>query len=144
MPPRLPSSTLARLQLRSGFSRRSTAGLVSTVEARVVLDASEGPLEGRQTFYAHSSPTTLQRMRKYEAEAGVLALEAAELARGGRRRRTRVTHLVTVSCSGFYAPGFDIGLVRDLPLPSSLARTHIGFMGCQGALNGLRVAPMPS
>ena len=107
----------------------------------VVLDASEGPLEGRQAFYAHSSPTTLQRMRKYEAEAGALALEAAELAlRRAGVDRTRVTHLVTVSCSGFYAPGFDIGLVRDLPLPSSLARTHIGFMGCQGALNGLRVA----
>ena len=50
----------------------------------------------------------------------------------------RVTHLVTVSCSGFYAPGFDISLVKRLPLQAGVARTHIGFMGCQGALNGLR------
>src|SRR5207237_6181884 len=52
----------------------------------------------------------------------------------------RVTNLVTISCSGFYAPGFDIALIKQLPLPASVARTHIGFMGCQGALNGLRVA----
>ena len=80
-------------------------------------------------------------MQKYEAEAGALALEAARLASSNAGvALTRVTHLVTVSCSGFYAPGFDIGLVQQLPLPNTVARTHIGFMGCQGALNGLRVA----
>jgi predicted naringenin-chalcone synthase len=45
-----------------------------------------------------------------------------------------------VSCSGFRAPGFDLDLVRGLGLGPSVARTHIGFMGCHGALNGLRVA----
>ena len=34
--------------------------------------------------------------------------------------------------------GFDISLVKRLPLQAGVARTHIGFMGCQGALNGLR------
>jgi predicted naringenin-chalcone synthase len=47
---------------------------------------------------------------------------------------------VTVSCSGFVAPGFDLDLIRDLPLSPGTARTHVGFMGCHGALNGLRVA----
>jgi predicted naringenin-chalcone synthase len=47
---------------------------------------------------------------------------------------------VTVSCSGFHAPGFDISLVKQLPLSSQVARTHLGFMGCHGALNALRVA----
>jgi predicted naringenin-chalcone synthase len=51
-----------------------------------------------------------------------------------------VTHLITVSCSGFSAPGFDVSLVRDLSLRPDVARTHIGFMGCHGALNALRVA----
>ncbi len=107
----------------------------------VVLDASEGPLEGRQAFYARSSPPTRSRMQKYEAEAGDLALDAASRALSNAEvAPTRVTHLITVSCSGFYAPGFDIGLVKHLPLPKGLARTHIGFMGCHGALNGLRVA----
>src|SRR3954453_8694109 len=107
----------------------------------VVLDTSDGTLENRQTFYGASAPTTLERMRKYEAEASSLALAATEAAlREARIAPGRVTHLVSVSCSGFYAPGFDISLVKRLPLQAGVARTHIGFMGCQGALNGLRLA----
>src|SRR5205814_10130170 len=51
-----------------------------------------------------------------------------------------ITHLVTVSCTGFFAPGLDRLLVEQLGLPATVERTHIGFMGCHGALNGLRVA----
>ncbi|MGZ3318679.1 MAG: type III polyketide synthase [Isosphaeraceae bacterium] len=107
----------------------------------VVLNKSDGPLDGRQSFYTSSDPTTLDRMRKYEEQAGSLAVAACKAAlQDAAIAPGRMTHLVTVSCSGFYAPGFDIGLVKQLPLPSKVARTHIGFMGCQGALNGLRVA----
>ena len=107
----------------------------------VVLNSSEGTLESRQTFYGRTAPTTCERMRKYEAEAGSLAVAATEAAlREARIAPERVTHLVSVSCSGFYAPGFDISLVKRLPLQAGVARTHIGFMGCQGALNGLRLA----
>ena len=45
-----------------------------------------------------------------------------------------------MSCTGFAAPGFDIALINELGLPPTLHRTHVGFMGCHGALNGLRVA----
>jgi predicted naringenin-chalcone synthase len=31
-------------------------------------------------------------------------------------------------------------LIKQLGLPADVARTHVGFMGCHGALNGLRVA----
>jgi predicted naringenin-chalcone synthase len=31
-------------------------------------------------------------------------------------------------------------LIRDLPLSPGVARTHVGFMGCHGAINGLRTA----
>ena len=113
------------------------------VESRgsVVLDRSDGPLDSRQSFYNATAPTTRQRMLKYEAEARPLAVAASRAALDDAGIEPgRVTHLVTVSCSGFYAPGFDIGLVKQLPLPSRVARTHVGFMGCQGALNGLRVA----
>jgi predicted naringenin-chalcone synthase len=106
-----------------------------------VLDASDGPLESRQSFYGSMAPTTLDRMRKYAAEAGPLAASAArEALRDAGVGAERITHLVSVSCSGFHAPGFDIALVKQLPLVSGVARTHIGFMGCQGALNGLKVA----
>src|SRR5205085_4211026 len=53
---------------------------------------------------------------------------------------SEITHLVTVSCTGFRAPGVDIGLIKTLNLRPTTLRTHIGFMGCHGAINGLRTA----
>ncbi len=38
------------------------------------------------------------------------------------------------------APGVDVALLHGLGLSPSVSRTHVGFMGCHGALNGLRVA----
>jgi predicted naringenin-chalcone synthase len=80
-------------------------------------------------------------MAVYESEAPALALRscAGALAAAGTLP-AEITHLVTVSCTGFAAPGFDIALVNELGLPPTLQRTHVGFMGCHGALNGLRVA----
>ncbi len=51
-----------------------------------------------------------------------------------------VTHLVTVSCTGFSAPGVDLQLQQALGLPATVQRVHVGFMGCHGAINALRVA----
>ena len=51
-----------------------------------------------------------------------------------------VTHVITVSCTGFSAPGIDYGLVRDLDLPASTRRVHIGFMGCCAAFPALATA----
>ena len=86
-------------------------------------------------------PTTGQRMRHYVAEAGPLALRAAHqaLERSGLAS-AELTHLVTVSCTGFHATGIDYELIQGLGLSATVQRTHIGFMGCHGALNGLRVA----
>ncbi|MGN6545650.1 MAG: type III polyketide synthase, partial [Aureliella sp.] len=41
---------------------------------------------------------------------------------------------------GFNSPGFDLALYPRLGLSGETARTHVGFMGCHGALNALRVA----
>jgi predicted naringenin-chalcone synthase len=86
-------------------------------------------------------PTTAERMRVYAEEAGPLALRAAAaaLAESGFAAAD-VTHLVTVSCTGFAAPGVDFALIDGLGLSPTVQRTHVGFMGCHGALNGLRSA----
>ncbi len=113
------------------------------VEARhcVVLDTSEGPLESRQSFFGEQDPTTIDRMRKYEAEAGTLAVASARAAlEDAAISPERITHLITVTCTGFYAPAFDITLIKQLPIHRQVARTQIGFMGCHGAFNALRVA----
>ncbi len=53
---------------------------------------------------------------------------------------TDVTHLITVSCTGFSAPGFDIDLQKELGMSPRLERLHIGFMGCYAAFPALRAA----
>jgi predicted naringenin-chalcone synthase len=113
----------------------------------VVLESDSRAGGARQSFFApmrggdDRGPTTAARMARYERDAPALGARAARsaLEQAGRAAGD-VTHLVTVSCTGFSAPNFDLGLVRALGLPRTVERTHVGFMGCHGALNGLRVA----
>jgi prepilin-type processing-associated H-X9-DG protein len=80
-------------------------------------------------------------MARFAAEAGPLALRASSAALAAAAvDPAAITHLVTVCCTGFQAPGFDLELIQALPLAADVARTQVGFMGCHGALNGLRVA----
>jgi alpha-pyrone synthase len=86
-------------------------------------------------------PTTAERMELYSCEAAPLAIEAAEEAlTTSSQNPAAITHLVTVSCTGFQAPGIDFSLIEGLRLSRDVQRTHVGFMGCHGAVNGLRVA----
>ena len=128
---------LNMLYRRSGVQRRHS----------VLLESSESIAESRQSFFPRSAspadrgPTTTDRMQRYEAASGPLAFAAAQRALAeADMAANALTHLITVSCSGFAAPGVDIALIRQLGLSPRIARTHIGFMGCHGALNGLRAA----
>lgn len=92
--------------------------------------------EGRQLGL-----TTAERGDWYRDHATPLAMEAARNALAdGSIEAKQVTHLVTVSCTGSEAPGVDMGLIHQLSLPASTQRVNVGFMGCHGAINGLRVA----
>jgi len=51
-----------------------------------------------------------------------------------------ITHVITVCCTGMYAPGLEVELVNALNLPSTVQRTAINFMGCQAAFNALKIA----
>jgi predicted naringenin-chalcone synthase len=87
-------------------------------------------------------PPTMARNDLYIREAAPLALSTAEtlLAKLPAFDRSSITHLVTVSCTGFSAPGFDLALVKGLRLPATVERVHIGFMGCYAAFPALRTA----
>jgi predicted naringenin-chalcone synthase len=117
------------------------------VRHSVLLECSTNGQPAQQSFYPAAAstddrgPSTSARMRRYEAHAPQLALEAAQAAlQDAATAPQEITHLVTASCSGFCAPGIDIQLIHELGLPATTARTHVGFMGCHGALNALRVA----
>lgn len=149
------AADFAALCLTSEGSAPTSGGLVKVLFRRAgvqtrhstVLESSESGSPSTQTFYAPSTgaddrgPSTSTRMDRYEIDAPLLAGEAVRLALAEAGvSPLEVTHLVTVSCSGFSAPGVDLHLLRTLGMRPSVSRTHIGFMGCHGALNGLRVA----
>lgn len=85
--------------------------------------------------------STGQRMRLYDLYASDLAIASAKQAIANSDRSTGdITHLVTVSCTGFASPGVDINLIQRLSLSSTVQRVNVGFMGCHGAVNGIRTA----
>lgn len=86
-------------------------------------------------------PTTAARMARYAIESPKLGMAAARAALvHADVAPADITHLISVSCTGFFAPGLDIALQTDLGLSPTVHRTHIGFMGCHGAFNALAVA----
>lgn len=90
---------------------------------------------------ADCGPTTGQRMQRYASEAPPLAHDAAAAALDDAGlAASGVTHLITVSCTGFFAPGLDASLIESLGLNRTVSRTHIGFMGCHGSYNAMQVA----
>ncbi|HTV47044.1 MAG TPA: type III polyketide synthase [Phycisphaerae bacterium] len=127
---------LARVFLRSGVQRRGS-----------VLIDSDNQLSKSKEFYPPPStsnqhgPSTAVRMRRYAAEAPPLGAAAATSALAAARTSpATVTHLISVSCTGFSAPGLDIQLIRRLGLRPDVRRLHLGFMGCHAACNALAAA----
>jgi alpha-pyrone synthase len=101
---------------------------------------------GEFTFYPNTPglepfPTVQQRMVAYRQHAVGLAEEALRDCLKNREvTPAEITHLITVSCTGMYAPGPDIELIGRLGLPSTVHRIAVNFMGCYGAFNGLKTA----
>lgn len=110
----------------------------------VLSDACKVP--GEFEFFPNDPntpfPSTASRLKIYKDNALKLALEAIEecLSNLDGFDRKKITHVITVSCTGMYAPGLDIEIVQALDLDTSTKRTAINFMGCYGAFNGIKVA----
>lgn len=98
---------------------------------------------GEFTFFPNDTatpfPSTDARMKIYKDNALTLALRAIDVCLENFPK-AHITHLITVSCTGMYAPGLDIEIVQTLALNSSVKRTVINFMGCYGAFNALKIA----
>ena len=102
---------------------------------------------GEFTFYPNSPnlepfPTVQQRMDLYRKHAVNLSEEAIRncLAHTPSITLAGLTHLITVSCTGMYAPGLDIELVERLELSPCVQRTAVNFMGCYAAFNAIKLA----
>lgn len=150
----VPETRLRQEQVRDFFAAqpgtdRRTARLVHAAFDAAAIDERHTVLaeftDHGGEFIASDGrlrhPTTADRNRAYTTLAPPLSAEAARKALSDAALPpTVVTHVVTVSCTGFFAPGPDYRLVRDLGLPSTTERYHLGFIGCAAALPALRLA----
>lgn len=105
---------------------------------------------GRDTdfsFYPNTAdfepfPSTEKRIEVFRKHALGLSEQAVNqaISRMVDFDKSLITHLIVVCCTGMYAPGLDIDLVKKLNLPVTVQRTCITFMGCYAAFNALKVA----
>jgi predicted naringenin-chalcone synthase len=85
-------------------------------------------------------PGVSDRMKLFKKEALPLSIHAIRDCISDEFPAQDFTHLITVSCTGMYAPGLDIELIENLGFSTSIKRTGIHFMGCYAAFNALKVA----
>jgi predicted naringenin-chalcone synthase len=120
---------------------------VSGIEHRYSVLPDYGRPNGEYTFFPNTPdlepfPSVGQRMAVYRREALPLATEAVRncLRQVPQVEVDTITHLITVSCTGMYAPGLDIELVQALGLRPDVRRTCVNFMGCYAAVNAVKLA----
>lgn len=88
-----------------------------------------------------ATPGTASRNDTYIKEGRKLFVDVAhKLLQNSEFNNEDITHLITVSCTGFYAPGPDFDIIRALNLNPSVERYHLGFMGCYATIPALKMA----
>lgn len=115
----------------------------SGIETRYSVLANND--ENRAQFFSPSNtdfPSTAARMELYRDNAVGLASAAIKNCLIDKKEFTNdmISHLITVSCTGMYAPGLDIEIIQHFKLKPTVQRTAINFMGCYAAFNGLKAA----
>lgn len=109
----------------------------------VIPDFDKQP-EAFQFFTPHPSlmpePTLSARMQLYQQHATALSKQAVGKMAGFEHIRKEITHLITVTCTGLFAPGLDVELMRELKLNPSIQRSSVNFMGCNAAILALKNA----
>jgi len=119
-----------RIYRESGIHRRYSV----LPEAGAGLGLSEGPCK--------RPAGTGQRNEIYTEAARKLYVDVSRrvLKESSAIGHEQITHLITVSCTGFFNPGPDYEIITQLDLNPTIQRFHLGFMGCYGAFPALRLA----
>lgn len=150
-----PPTMIMQDRIRDFFVQQPGTDRLTQRLIRATFDAAE--IESRHTVLSElgessdsifvdaqgvlRSPGTALRNAEYVRHAPELSRRAAQNALDDAgMTASEITHVVTVSCTGCFAPGPDFRIVRDLGLPGSTERYHLGFIGCAAALPGLRAA----
>ncbi len=121
---------LRRLAKVSCVNTRCLAGFASRP------GAEEAPLYRPASEQPHG-PTMGARNMRFEATAAPLVKSVLEQL--PQNALPQVEALVTVSCTHASSPGLERPIFDHAPLPLTVDRWNLGFMGCSAALSGLRL-----
>jgi len=109
--------------------------------AQRFLVIPDGEEDAEKKFYSSGGgyvvPDTKTRMEEYERWSKTLATRAVEgILSATKTDPNEIERLITISCTGFFAPGLDHYLIERFQIPATVKRTNIGFMGCAASLIG--------
>ena len=112
----------------------------SGIESRYIVMPDADPNAENKFFSVNGeyvSPDTQKRMSEYESWAKKLTVQAVgNLINKNNFDPKSIDRLITISCTGFFAPGLDYHLIQEFNIPHTVKRTNIGFMGCAASLIG--------
>ena len=127
-------SIIHRIYSNSGIEKRHA----------VINDFSSN---GHQPFFfqkdgSMAAPTTGTRNAVYTTHARELFIQIAKnlISEHPAIDKEHITHVITVSCTGFFAPEPAYEVVKHLGLSPGTQRFHLGFMGCFAAFPALKMA----
>jgi len=123
------------LYQKSGIDRRYS--VITSFDQNLPGDFFPLGADGRRRELS-----TAERNAIYTRESHRLAVDLGRqtVANCPNIETADITHVITVSCTGFCNPGPDYHIVNELGLSYATERYHLGFMGCYAAFPGLRMA----
>lgn len=133
---------LGQRLVRTSFDQSGIETRYSAVEELSLTSTVENPRFFNPADRTILSPSTRVRNEIFAEQATPLFIEAARKALDACEgiEASDITHVITVSCTGFFNPGPDYKIVRGLDLNPNVQRSHLGFMGCYAAFPALRTA----
>ena len=149
---RISQSTIADFMVKAMQLGQNDTRLLQTIFRSSGIDFRHSVLpdyggEADFTFYPNTAdfepfPTTEKRLSAFRQNVVDLSSKAIDnmLLMLPTFDIRSVTHVIVVCCTGMYAPGLDIDLVKRYNLSKSVHRTGINFMGCYAAFNAIKVA----
>ena len=116
----------------------------SGINTRYSVVADYNLPAAERTFFSTAEnlepfPNMDKRMEWYAAHAAPLSIQAIEKCIDGKINKNKITHLITVSCTGMSAPGLDLQIMELMGLPENIFRTSVNFMGCYAAIHALKL-----
>lgn len=117
----------------------------SGIESRYSVLPDFDPEKNKRLMFSENEdlephPTLEKRMDIFKNTAADLACAAIIDCIKDKIDKDKITHLITVSCTGMSAPGMDLQVIEKLKLSSEIVRLSVNFMGCYAAVHGLKIA----